>query len=103
VLLVCVVQPVKYRSGNQMQCCAFQALRVGYFRQFLFRGLKGIMTSSSPPQQQHKFVQRPSEGGSLEWVLVDGDYDYLREIGRAAYADMLHDLDRVWVQLTVIT
>jgi hypothetical protein len=34
--------------------------------------------------------------GRAEWVPIDGDdYDYQQEIARAAFADMLHDTERV--------
>ncbi len=42
------------------------------------------------------FIQclNPTTGQS-EWVTETEDYDYHQEIARAAYADMLHDHDRV--------
>lgn len=33
--------------------------------------------------------------GKLEWELQDQNYDYLQELARAGFADMLHDEERV--------
>lgn len=33
--------------------------------------------------------------GAAEWVLQDDDYDFHQEIARSAFADMLHDSERV--------
>lgn len=33
--------------------------------------------------------------GSMEWVQMDDAFDYSQQIARSAYADMLHDTDRV--------
>ena len=33
--------------------------------------------------------------GALEWELQKENYDYLQEVARAAFADMLHDEERV--------
>ena len=33
--------------------------------------------------------------GANEWVLKDEHYDYKQEIARSAFADMLHDSERV--------
>lgn len=33
--------------------------------------------------------------GKVEWVELPDEYDYHQEIARSAYADMLHDHDRV--------
>ena len=33
--------------------------------------------------------------GKLEWGLQTDDYDYKQEVARSAYADMLHDKERV--------
>ena len=35
--------------------------------------------------------------GKNEWQLQDRDYDYHREVARAAFADMLHDSERVLI------
>lgn len=36
-----------------------------------------------------------SISGKTEWVLMDDAFDYSQQIARSAYADMLHDTDRV--------
>ena len=33
--------------------------------------------------------------GQREWKMVPEDYDYQQEVARAAFADMLHDSERV--------
>ena len=33
--------------------------------------------------------------GQREWKMVPEDYDYQQEVARAAFADMLHDTERV--------
>lgn len=33
--------------------------------------------------------------GKMEWILMDDAFDYSQQIARSAYADMLHDEDRV--------
>lgn len=33
--------------------------------------------------------------GKSEWELQNEDYDYHQEIARSAFADMLHDTERV--------
>lgn len=33
--------------------------------------------------------------GQPEWVMQPDDYDYQQEVARAAFADMLHDEERV--------
>lgn len=33
--------------------------------------------------------------GKVEWVVENEDYDYVQEIARSAYTDMLHDDERV--------
>ena len=33
--------------------------------------------------------------GQREWKMVGSDYDYQQEVARAAFADMLHDSERV--------
>ena len=33
--------------------------------------------------------------GMNEWKMVPEDYDYQQEVARAAFADMLHDSERV--------
>ncbi len=35
--------------------------------------------------------------GSMEWQVKSKDYDYLQEVARAGYADMLHDAERVGI------
>jgi hypothetical protein len=34
--------------------------------------------------------------GQREWKMVPSDYDYQQEVARAAFADMLHDSERVF-------
>lgn len=36
-----------------------------------------------------------STTGKVEWVEMPEDYDYHLEVARSAFADMLHDHDRV--------
>lgn len=36
-----------------------------------------------------------STSGQTEWILEDDAFDYSQQIARSAYADMLHDTDRV--------
>ena len=33
--------------------------------------------------------------GRMEWKQQPSDYDYQQEVARAAFADMLHDTERV--------
>ena len=33
--------------------------------------------------------------GKTEWKMIPEDYDYHQEVARAAFADMLHDSERV--------
>jgi hypothetical protein len=33
--------------------------------------------------------------GKMEWKIQAEDYDYRQEVARAAFADMLHDTERV--------
>ena len=33
--------------------------------------------------------------GQRDWKMVSEDYDYQQEVARAAFADMLHDSERV--------
>ena len=33
--------------------------------------------------------------GKIEWQVQEENYDYIQEIARSAYADMLHDDERV--------
>lgn len=33
--------------------------------------------------------------GSTAWEIQDSDYDYHQEVARSAFADMLHDHERV--------
>lgn len=33
--------------------------------------------------------------GKVEWIQMDDAFDYSQQIARSAYADMLHDTDRV--------
>lgn len=41
-------------------------------------------------------VQKFNPGtGNLEWDLQAEDYDYVQEIARSGFADMLHDEERV--------
>ena len=42
------------------------------------------------------FVQKFNPAtGQTEWQLQSEDYDYQQEVARAAFADMLHDEERV--------
>ncbi len=42
------------------------------------------------------FVQNlNSMTGKMEWKCQPDDYDYQQEVARAAFADMLHDSERV--------
>ena len=40
--------------------------------------------------------------GTMEWIQMDDAFDYSQQIARSAYADMLHDTDRVSTQLIVV-
>jgi len=43
-----------------------------------------------------KFIQVKSPTSTLlEWLPLPDDYDYVNELARANFADMLHDHDRV--------
>ena len=52
-----------------------------------------------PRQQQpppHVFLQTLNPmRGKMEWKPQPLDYDYKQEVARAAFADMLHDTERV--------
>ena len=37
--------------------------------------------------------------GRMDWVVLDEDYDYQQELARAGFADMLHDFERVRINL----
>ena len=53
---------------------------------------------SEEPQTKEKgtFVQSLNPmTGQREWKMVPNDYDYQQEVARAAFADMLHDSERV--------
>lgn len=40
--------------------------------------------------------------GKLEWGIQPEDYDYKQEVARSAYADMLHDQERVYYTVLVL-
>ena len=49
-----------------------------------------------PQQQPHVFLQTLNPmRGKMEWKPQPLDYDYKQEVARAAFADMLHDTERV--------
>lgn len=52
---------------------------------------KAMATSSSAPLTGRV---NPTTG-KLEWVVEDENYDYVQEIARSSYTDMLHDEERV--------
>lgn len=52
---------------------------------------KAMATSSSAPLTGRV---NPTTG-KLEWVVEDENYDYVQEIARSSYTDMLHDKERV--------
>lgn len=37
--------------------------------------------------------------GKMDWEIQREDYDYQQELARAGFADMLHDFDRVILNL----
>lgn len=37
--------------------------------------------------------------GRMDWVVLEEDYDYQQELARAGFADMLHDFERVRINL----
>lgn len=41
--------------------------------------------------------------GQREWKMVPNDYDYQQEVARAAFADMLHDTERVNFRTLIYT
>ncbi|PIK35357.1 hypothetical protein BSL78_27819 [Apostichopus japonicus] len=51
---------------------------------------KAMATSSSAPLTGRV---NPTTG-KLEWVVEDENYDYVQEIARSSYTDMLHDKER---------
>ena len=59
----------------------------------------GSEVSSSPSGSSsggEVFVQTLNPmRGRMEWKAQPGDYDYKQEVARAAFADMLHDSERV--------
>ena len=59
-----------------------------------------LVTRPAQPQQQqptpHVFLQTLNPmRGKMEWKPQPLDYDYKQEVARAAFADMLHDTERV--------
>lgn len=55
-----------------------------------------LLPSKMPTTEAGVFVQslNPMTGKS-EWKMMPDDYDYQQEVARAAFADMLHDSERV--------
>lgn len=48
-------------------------------------------------------VQKFNPGtGNLEWDLQPENYDYIQEIARSGFADMLHDEERVMINNKII-
>lgn len=48
-------------------------------------------------------VQKFNPGtGSLEWDLQAESYDYTQEIARSGFADMLHDEERVFLNINLV-
>ena len=49
-----------------------------------------------PQPPPHVFLQTLNPmRGKMEWKPQPLDYDYKQEVARAAFADMLHDTERV--------
>ena len=47
-------------------------------------------------EMNHLFVQKINPTlAKMEWIPQDENYDYHQEIARSAFADMLHDSERV--------
>ncbi|GFO00204.1 protein arginine N-methyltransferase 7-like [Plakobranchus ocellatus] len=45
--------------------------------------------------QKHVFVSHTNPvTGKIDWIVQDENYDYIQEIARSGYGDMLHDTDR---------
>ena len=70
----------------------------------VFNNCKRIITRLSSKQimsdvqvsEKGTFVQSLNPmTGQREWKMVADDYDYQQEVARAAFADMLHDTERV--------
>jgi hypothetical protein len=52
--------------------------------------------SCNPSSEKGTFIQSLNPmTGQREWKMVPNDYDYQQEVARAAFADMLHDTERV--------
>lgn len=55
-----------------------------------------IMTTPKSDSPAGVFVQTFNPmTGKADWVVKPDDYDYQQEVARAAFADMLHDSERV--------
>ena len=61
--------------------------------------MSAVKAPQPPLQQQqppHVFLQTLNPmRGKMEWKPQPLDYDYKQEVARAAFADMLHDTERV--------
>lgn len=63
------------------------------FQKLSFLSVRKILSKLTIKRPSFKFVSCPNTG-KVGWTMVSEDYDYVQEIARSAYADMLHDWDR---------
>ena len=57
---------------------------------------RDILSEEPRTKEKGTFVQSLNPmTGQREWKMVPNDYDYQQEVARAAFADMLHDSERV--------
>ncbi|KAK3799169.1 hypothetical protein RRG08_051443 [Elysia crispata] len=53
------------------------------------------MASDKENAHKHVFVSHTNlVTGKMDWIVQDENYDYVQEIARSGYGDMLHDTDR---------
>ena len=72
--------------------------QIQHFRPKMSDVIKSRDILSEEPRTKEKgtFVQSLNPmTGQREWKMVPNDYDYQQEVARAAFADMLHDSERV--------
>ena len=57
---------------------------------------RDILSEEPGTKEKGTFIQSLNPmTGQREWKMVPNDYDYQQEVARAAFADMLHDSERV--------
>jgi len=58
--------------------------------------IKAKDSTDNPPCDKGILIQTLNPmTGQRDWKMVSEDYDYQQEVARAAFADMLHDSERV--------